>query len=551
MKRHEAIRRATAIFQKDEHKRIARRLVRLNLRMLDYIMQAPVIVPMLEPRVSRLDDAGVVLDVKDPLLKRDIRASLLLFCQRGAKLRDVLEFLDINTGLRGLPPGVGTRNQVMCFRGYNASTIAQQIAKRTPGECAWFLSFIEGWCPPVVSTGWPMRDWMIQHLPLSQPTGITLDIGHITDLFRARPEWKPHWKWRDLAAHMRKWEESYIVQNWDLGQDDATLTAIAALQQGQLQIRQLQTAPPSAMTMQMLELYQRQLQEQAVAVFGANIFSRQDGKSFATGPLSPHTFTDEWVCSVGKFVRLNTAMDLALEGKALSHCVGDYAAQVQAGTSVIYSLREHSTGKPLATLEMIKTGETNGKPTWWESQFRGYRNSQPRSDWKAAAKEFQVITFAPLAPPRRMQFEDDLHNRNQRDIYQRREFQVELVQLAMQALGIDLMEADRWEATIHVSVDGRSIGDVMLNERIQMPMPITVEDEQELARMEIKRPRREVFPITRAVLHEAERRYHHHMLECAGGDFGEVDERYRIYTERRVAMQPMQPRFYNGRRWEI
>ena len=86
-----------------------------------------------------------------------------------------------------------------------------------------------------------------------------------------------------------------------------------------------------------------------------------------------------------KIVQLKTDAALKLEGDLLKHCVGTYCEKVQAGTSIIYSLRTPSN-EPLVTLEYQPRAERF-------MQMFGLENEKPEPSEQPYLIEFVETNF--------------------------------------------------------------------------------------------------------------------------------------------------------------
>lgn len=78
--------------------------------------------------------------------------------------------------------------------------------------------------------------------------------------------------------------------------------------------------------------------------------------------------------------KLTTPLQLEDEGEQMQHCVGGYCAEVEAGDTVIYSLRDPQ-GDPHATME-IKAGSSRFE------QVQGKQNRDPKPEYQERIDEF-------------------------------------------------------------------------------------------------------------------------------------------------------------------
>lgn len=246
----------------------------------EYIQQAPIIVACIHERGMS-------------------RQRVLV--QRQAKLRDLLADAACNTGLRNASPEAlkcltieQMRSVVWRLKHANVSALAQQIARRSVHEQEWYWDTLLSLSRVTLDETFC---WFAEHLPMSQLAG----PDHYVDFIRARrqrhvnDEELRRWKWRDLLAAMKRWEDSFAL--------DKTVCSPESLR-----------------------------------------------------PLSPHTkIVQRAEPALGwQAVHLNTVAELDDEGRRMRHCVGGYANAVRRGECVIYSFR--SEGKSYATLE-LRAGE--------------------------------------------------------------------------------------------------------------------------------------------------------------------------------------------------
>lgn len=455
MNRRETIARVVRKFgsKRTELGKTAFRLMKFHIRMADYIEQAPVIVAMCLKQHRTIPVQGGIQTSFSAFDDKRLNA----LCHSGAKLRDVLAVFEINAGLRGLEPewlDGSTLRMVKHFVGANISTVSQQMKKRSPRQQIKFMEEVRDWGANVRDPeGVPTTAWMIEQLPVSED----IDLRHILDLYRARPEWKPHWKWRDHLAHMRKWEESFTQPQ------DADLTAIAALQNNnallmsdpvrymtyvgmdlarrgndtateialrQQQSQQLANYMSQQLDAQMYNALSQQSSQQAALqnAYAQRIALQQQAfemtlryqrlrnadstlRADPTLPLSPHKDMPEeeqypernlWI------TLLNTEQALQEEGSTLSHCVGGYGPHVKSGRSLIYSIREMDPdrNKSKATMELIKyrfkKRDGQDVQTWYIEQIKGYKNHKPNAEVYGLAEAFAKKHFIIEPKPQAM-----------------------------------------------------------------------------------------------------------------------------------------------------
>ena len=76
-----------------------------------------------------------------------------------------------------------------------------------------------------------------------------------------------------------------------------------------------------------------------------------------------------------RFQALTTEAQLIDEGEAMQHCVGSYAIYCRAGAKRIYSVRERSNGRRVATLCVDCVPTTDGALVWAFEQMSGVKNA--------------------------------------------------------------------------------------------------------------------------------------------------------------------------------
>lgn len=298
----------------------AQYLCKLHPRGKDYVTQAPVLVC-----ASLAYVPSTVFPVWQQL------------CERGAKLGDVMDAFKINRGLRHLDAGsLEVKNDVTLGRYLypaNPSALAQQVAARTELQQLSWTNMIRD----LANTGQPTERviWFAELVPFETSRdgdyALNFSITHLRDFLRSdrAVNWSPHWKWKDLEAGMKRWEDDFAKQ-------------------------------------------------QMIAEAKYN------------EPLTPHAYAPRSYLARGghTFKLLNTQNELRAEGATMHHCVGGYAEQVRAGTSLIYACSFGQTR--IGTLEIgpieqfkIEDVDQNGLPVdvfrhvWKIVQFKTHRNGMP------------------------------------------------------------------------------------------------------------------------------------------------------------------------------
>ena len=335
----------------------ARMWVRLHKRMSDYLQQAPVLI----------------LAEDDP----NTRITLHRACERGAKLREVMEACGFNVGLRKVHPYALQMHEAPTgFVKANPSAVAQQIANRSIDGQREFLKQINVYAFALRSNmnqdrGVPVS-WMAENLPKGNH-----DMRHYADIPASMLDecgFRRNWRWRDFKAAIHRWEESFT--------QPARLDDLLVYGQ---------------------RMYTTNARGQREVVEWGNVYNPFDRTSFLRAPLTPHNDAPA-EASEGdlSFHLLNTPAELAEEGHAMQHCVGGYSQNVRSGYSLIYSIRKY--GERLATMELspsewdAKTGQPP-KPTGWHiTQIKAVRNADPSAHVLLATKAFAAAHFRLVDP---------------------------------------------------------------------------------------------------------------------------------------------------------
>ena len=105
-----------------------------------------------------------------------------------------------------------------------------------------------------------------------------------------------------------------------------------------------------------------------------------------------------------RFVALTTARQLAEEGNAMSHCVGDYAEDCANNTTRIYSVRDRKGGPRIATMSLECIAIDEEAFLWAHDQVKGFRNSEVAPDIVLAAdavlRSYTDLPYACFAHPK-------------------------------------------------------------------------------------------------------------------------------------------------------
>lgn len=108
---------------------------------------------------------------------------------------------------------------------------------------------------------------------------------------------------------------------------------------------------PSRQGVDIMQMQTPQL-HQTIKDWDAEMREKAQGQAQLRGDIE-HSYPDGWTVQ-----KLTTPEQLEEEGEKMGHCVGGYYPSVQAGQSLIYSLRDHQN-EPHATWEV--------EPKWFES----------------------------------------------------------------------------------------------------------------------------------------------------------------------------------------
>ena len=291
---------------------------------IDYIEQAPVIVAAATRGTTHV-----------PWSERAfIQEQLARQCERGARLRDVMAVHGLPLPLRKLEAAVMTASRGTVIRRLalmNPSTLAQVIPATRQKQHAW-LEALEQWCSGMADRSegqadrCPLFEWAAVNL-----VGITFSeargVRHLVDYVAAHAAtFNPRW----TLARARREEQAWHEALADDEQPDA--------------------APQ--------------------------------------GLVDYAPLPKRWEKDGFRFVALQTARALRLEGAAMHHCVASYWHNVAVGRSRIYSVQRD--GGRVATLELGISSEDYrwGKGGYQLRQLVGVRNARPVPEVRTAAGAF-------------------------------------------------------------------------------------------------------------------------------------------------------------------
>lgn len=389
----------TRLFSGKTLKERAKMWLKLHRRMGDYIQQAPILVAAED----------------DP----DTRLALYRLCERGAKLREVMEACGFNVGLRHVHPhALNFEERPQGFPRANPSAIAQQIAKRNIALQTQYLNQMALYARCKSDYGM-QRDcgvsveWVAENLPPGEH-----DMRHYSDIpAEALMEhgFRSNMRWRDFKAILKKWEDSYTEV---VGQRVFWNEQVQRVEWTNVETRDLY-APAAGINI--AHEYQQQLIREIerrccmgldTAVLGSDRSAtmiyhggRQMGKTLTveamrklmedrTKALTPHkSAVLEDSSGPYTFRMLNTENELTDEGAAMRHCVGGYGSKVRGGHSLIYSISKD--GKRIATMELASAGYDGTKQDrapehrgWRFEQIKGVRNAPVGDAIETIARAF-------------------------------------------------------------------------------------------------------------------------------------------------------------------
>lgn len=291
---------------------------------IDYIAQAPVIVAAATRGRTHV-----------PWSERAfIQEQLARLCERGARLRDVMAVHGLPLPLRKLEAAVMTASRATVIRRLalmNPSTLAQVIPVTRQKQHAW-LEALEYWCSGMADRSegqvdrCPSFEWAAVNL-----AGITFrearGTSHLVDYVAAHGAmFNPRW----TLARVRREEQAWHDALADDGQPD--------------------TGP--------------------------------------SGLIDYAPLPRRWEKDGFRFVALQSARALRLEGAAMHHCVASYWRNVAAGRSRIYSVLRD--GVRVATLELCNRPEDYrwARGGYQLRQLVGLRNDRPAPEVRMAANTF-------------------------------------------------------------------------------------------------------------------------------------------------------------------
>lgn len=291
---------------------------------IDYIAQAPVIVAAATRGTTHV-----------PWSERAfIQEQLARLCERGARLRDVMAAHGLPLPLRKLEAAVMTGSRATVIRRLalmNPSTLAQVIPATRQKQHAW-LEALEHWCSGMADRSegqadrCPLFEWAAVNL-----VGITFSeargVRHLVDYVAAHAvTFNPRW----TLARARREEQAWHEALADDEQPDAGPQGLV---------------------------------------------------DYAPLPR-------RWEKDGFRFVALQTARALRLEGAAMHHCVASYWRNVASGRSRIYSVLKD--GVRVATMELGNRPEDYrwGKGGYQLRQLVGLRNDRPAPEVTMAANTF-------------------------------------------------------------------------------------------------------------------------------------------------------------------
>lgn len=294
--REAAAAEARALFKMPMLKEAAGLLAAAHPRALDYIKQAPVLVPNTE-----LQRRKAVRTRNETISMWASRVS------KRPKLRDLMGLYNVAYQFRVLDPRIltGARcwtTRLLCTIGTNPSTLAQIIPKYRTHQGQW-LSLMNRWYRRMLDRGNLGLHGLGNPLAYAEWAAVAYSKAHT----RSGYSWPEDLADFVIAAGAR------FNTRWDLRQ----ASEACAAWHGELHA----TAPPGSLPKQ---------------------FDK---------PVDYAPFPDEWIGKTDlmcKIVALKTPRALHEEGKAMDHCVFDYWANVWGGASRIFSIRSLlHTGKVL------------------------------------------------------------------------------------------------------------------------------------------------------------------------------------------------------------
>ncbi len=302
---------------------------------IDYIEQAPVIVAAATRGTTHV-----------PWSERAfVQEQLARLCERGARLRDVVAIYGLPLPLRKLEAAVMTSSRATVIRRLalmNPSTLAQVIPPSRQKQHAW-LEGLEHWCLGMAQRSegrverCPLFEWAAVNL-----AGITFrearGVSHLVDYVAAHAvTFNPRWTLDRVRREEQAWHKVLAGEPPD---------------------------PAGG-------------EPQGVADYG---------------PLPRRWERDGY-----RFVALQTARALRLEGAAMRHCVASYWQTVAGGRSRIYSVQ--SGGGRVATLELANRPESYrwGKGGYQVRQLVGAGNMRPAPEVATAVAGFLKAVNAMVA----------------------------------------------------------------------------------------------------------------------------------------------------------
>ncbi len=314
----------------------AKYLCQIHPRGRDYVTQAPVLV------CASLS-----------YVPSDVVSVWRGVCERGAKLGDVMDAFHVNRGLRHLDAASLDVKSCLTVGRYlcpaNPSALAQQVAARTHIQQFSWIRMVRD----LANMGQPTERviWFAELVPFETSRdgdyALNFSITHLRDFLRSdrAVNWSPHWKWKDLEAGMKRWEDDFAKQ-------------------------------------------------------------KMIAEAKYNEPLTPHAYAPRSYLARGgnTFTLLNTQNELRAEGATMHHCVGGYAEQVRAGTSLIYACsfgRARTGTLEISPIEQfaIEDVDQNGLPVeafrhvWKIVQFKAHHNGMPSTNAYDDASEFVTEGF--------------------------------------------------------------------------------------------------------------------------------------------------------------
>lgn len=377
---------AAALFKPNNLKSAAAVMASQHPRALDYIRQAPVLVPA--SRIATRQRG-----------KAPWRDELKIWAHRvgmAPKLRDLMRQYNVALQFRALDSRILTQTRVwpanlLTHLQVNPSRLAQAIPRLRTHQAQWLSAQVE-WYRRMLDRGPHGGHAGIGNQGLAHPgcyvewAAVNLSAlgsGSCVDGYRPSDladlaiglgnGFNTRWTLAQAAAACRDYHDR--LQGLGAGmartQDEAMMQAIRYGRGAHMVVMdEAGPVPP--------------------AIWGRNAPDRLTmlGAEFDK-PVDYAPFPDEWVGKTNaaiKIVALKTARALYDEGVAMDHCVFDYWANVWAGASRIFSIRSLTTALPspedgiamdgrIATFELRPHSITRSAPTvvwhWTVSQIQG------------------------------------------------------------------------------------------------------------------------------------------------------------------------------------